>query len=134
MTGPLLLKRLQFTSITGGTWYLDGYICSIKGLADPPIHLPKFSAQTHKPIHLPKFLPISVFKPIYLPKFDANPSIYQLFANFCSGTHLSTNISLFFGKMTHPSIYISLPKPIHLHRAYVSMKICEYPLGLQSTG
>ena len=25
------------------------------------------------------------------------------------------------------SIYISLSKPTHLHRAYVSMKICEYP-------
>ena len=55
-----------------------------------------------------------------------NPSIYQNFT--LKPTHLP-KFHTFFGKMTHPSTYISSSKPTHLHRAYVSMKICEYPPG-----
>ena len=75
------------------------------------IYLPKFEAQIHPPTI---FLPIFALKPIYLPKADIQ-------------THPSTKILQIFWKMTHPSIYISLSKAIHLHRAYVSMKICWYP-------
>ena len=59
-----LLRKQQYAPGGGGTWYLGGYIWSIWGLANPPIHLPKFSAQTH-------------------------PST-KFFANFCSWTHPST--------------------------------------------
>ena len=115
----------------GGTWYLGGYICSIWGLADPPIHLPKLSAQTHPSTiffvnfcswtHLSTkiwrsnpsiyhFLPIFAFEPIYLPKFYAqNPSIYQIF-------------TLFFWKMTHPSI---LHQPFKTHPTTSSIRIHE---------
>ena len=90
----------------GGTWYLGGYICSIWGLADPPIHLPKLSAQTHPATKcfaifcywtqlstkiwrsnpsIWHFLPIFALEPIYLPTFYAQ-------------THPSTKISSFFWK------------------------------------
>ena len=91
-----------------------------------------------KPIHLPKFLPFFALEPIYLAKFDTqtHPStnFMPIFAlepislpKFGVQTHQSAKISQFLGKMTHPSTYISLSKPTHLHRSYVSMKICKYP-------
>ena len=96
------------------------------------------------PIHLPNFLPIFALELIYLPKFDAqtHPStgFLPIFAlepidlpKLYPQTHPSIKISHFFWNITHPSIYISLSKPSHLHRAYESMKISEYPPGVLNT-
>ena len=128
---------------------MGGYICSILGRADPPIHVPNSRAQTHpctkifcsKPIQLPILFSFycqthpctenSCSKPIHVPKFhefsenDPPMSVHQPFK-----THPCTKISRFFGKMTHPCTYIFVSKPIHVPRAYVSKKICEYPPGL----
>ena len=83
----IFLLRYWLKSPGGGTWYLGGYICSILGRADPPIHVPNSHAQTHpctkffcsKPILLPILFSFycqthpctknSSSKPIHVPKF-----------------------------------------------------------------
>ena len=63
-----------------GTWYLGGYLCSIWGFADPPIYLPKFSAQIHPST---KFFGIFFsWTHLSTKNLRSNPSIYQKFTLF----------------------------------------------------
>ena len=88
-----------------------------------------------------QFYSVFIVKPIHVPKIQAqNPSMYRNLMIFLENdppmcvhqpfkTHPCTKISRFWGKRTHPCTYIFVSKPIHVHRSYVSMKICEYPPG-----
>ena len=102
--------HLSTKSFSNPSLYQFFFLKSIKVpiFALKPIHLPKFwpQNQTRCKILLwnPSINQNLTLKPIHLPKFHN-----------------------FLGKMTHPSIYISLSNPIFLHWPYVSMKICEYP-------
>ena len=117
-----------------------GYIFSIWCLADPPIHLPKLSAQTYPSTKV--FAHFYSWTRLSTKIWRSNPSIYHFLPIFAlEPIYIYQNYTLkpihlpkfhTFWKMTHPSVYISLSKPTYLQRAYVSMKICKYPLRVEA--
>ena len=100
-----------------------------------------FEVWSTHPSNYQSFLPKPIHRPFFANFLLMNPSIYQnmtlkvIYLPFSQ--FLLLNPSIYQNFMLKP---IHLPKfhtflgndpLIHLHRAYVSMKICEYPPGVK---